>query len=63
MKNISSCTWTPNADGTITVSCNCGDDAMNHRDTEGQDVSFTLRCYGVSQAVVDGKIAPEKTVR
>ena len=49
-------------DGTITVSFNCGDDAPNNIDTLGTDFSFTMRYYGVSQAVVDGEIAPEKAV-
>lgn len=61
-QNVNSNRWTPNEDGTITVSFNCGDDALNNIDTQGQDFSFTMRYYGVSQQVVDGAIAPETTV-
>jgi len=63
VSNINSYSWTPNEDGTITASFNCGEDAMNNIDTMGERFSFTMRYYGVSQAVVDGEIAPEKTVQ
>ena len=63
VKNVNSHTWTKNEDGTITVSFNCGDDAPNNIDTKGQDFSFAVRYYGVSQKVLDGKITPEKTVK
>ena len=62
VKNVNSHGWKPNGDGTITISFNCGDDAINNIDTKGNDFSFTIRYYGVSQAVLDGKIAPETTV-
>ena len=62
VKNVNSHSWKKNADGTITVSFNCGESAPNNIDTKGQDFSFTMRYYGVSQKVFDGKIAPEKTV-
>jgi len=42
---------------------NCGAEAINNIDTKGQDFSFTMRYYGVSQKVFDGKITPEKTVK
>lgn len=61
--NVNSHRWLPNDDGTITVSFNCGDDAPNNIDTQDQDFSFTVRYYGVSQKVVDGEVAPEKTVQ
>lgn len=61
--NVNSHRWSENGDGTITVSFNCSDDAPNNIDTQGQDFSFTMRYYGVSQKVVDGEIAPEKTIR
>jgi len=60
--NVNSHSWTANDDGTITVSFNCGDNAVNNIDTQGQRFSFTMRYYGVSQAVVDGKISPTATV-
>ncbi len=63
VRNVNSHSWTPNADGTITVSFNCGEDAPNNIDTNGQDFSFTMRYYGVSQKVIDGAIAPEKSVQ
>jgi hypothetical protein len=63
VKNVNSYSWDANDDGSITVSFNCGDDALNNIDTKGQDFSFTMRYYGVSQTVVDGDIAPEMTVQ
>ena len=62
VKNINSHSWTENEDGTITISFNGGDNAINNINTQGQDFSFTVRYYGVSQKVLDGKITPEKTV-
>ena len=61
--NVNSHTWTPNEDGTITVSFNCGEEAPNNIDTQGNEFSIAMRYYGVSQKVVDGEIAPEKTVQ
>jgi hypothetical protein len=63
VKHVSSYTWVKNTDGKITVSFNCGEDAPNNIDTNGQDYSFTMRYYGVSQKVVDGNIAPQNTVQ
>lgn len=63
VRNVNSHSWEPNDDGSITVSFNCGDDSPNNIDTNGQDFSFTMRYYGVSQTVVDGNIAPETTVQ
>lgn len=63
VEHISSHTWTENEDGTITISFNGGDNAINNIDTKGQDFSFTVRYYGVSQKVMDGKVTPEKTVK
>lgn len=63
VKNVNSHTWTENEDGTITISFNGGENAINNIDTKGQDFSFTMRYYGVSQKVFDGKITPEKTVQ
>ena len=62
VKNVNSHTWDTNADGTVTVSFNCGDDAPNNIDTLGERFSFTMRYYGVSQDVIDGKIAPTRSV-
>lgn len=63
VKNINSHTWKKNGNGTITVSFNCGEKAPNNIDTKGHDFSFTMRYYGVSQKVIDGKIKPEQTIR
>ena len=63
VKNVNSHTWIENEDGTITVSFNGGENAINNIDTQGQDFSFTVRYYGVSQKVMDGKVTPEKTVK
>ena len=63
VSNVNSHRWSQNDDGTVTVSFNCGDDAPNNIDTQGQDFSFTVRYYGVSQKVVDGEVAPEQTVQ
>ena len=63
VKHVSSYTWKKNSNGTITVSFNCGDKAINNIDTKGHDFSFTMRYYGSSQKVIDGKISPEKTVK
>jgi len=62
-RNVNSHRWDNNGDGTITVSFNCGEDAVNNIDTHGQEFSFTVRYYGVSQKVMDGKVSPESNVR
>lgn len=63
VNNVNSHTWHKNKDGSIVVSFNCGKDAINNIDTKGHDFSFTMRYYGVSQKVFDGKIQAEKTVK
>lgn len=63
VRHVSSHSWDTNDDGTTTVSFNCADDAANNIDTQGQDFSFTVRYYGVSQNAAAGNITPEKTVR
>ena len=63
VKNVNSQSWKENKDGTITITFNGGDNAINNIDTKGQDFSFTMRYYGVSQKVYDGKITPEITVK
>ena len=63
VENINSYRWKENEDGTVTINFNGGDNAINNIDTKGQDFSFTVRYYGVSQKVLDGKISPEKTVK
>ncbi|WNC70246.1 hypothetical protein RI845_08920 [Thalassotalea nanhaiensis] len=59
VNNINSHRWDKNADGTITVSFNCGDNAKNNIDTKGTDFTFTSRHYGVNQKVMD---APEDPI-
>lgn len=50
--------WDTNADGTVTVSFNCGDSAINNIDTSGQDFTITTRHYGATQAVIDADKDP-----
>jgi len=52
VKSVNSNTWTVNSDNTVTVSFNCGDDALNNITTKGQDYTFTVRYYGVTEAVL-----------
>jgi len=54
---INSYSWEVNADKTVTVSFNCGDDAINNIDTSayGKDFTITTRHYGATQAVIDSK--------
>jgi len=63
VKNVNSHTWSENKNGSVTVSFNCGQTAVNNIDTQGNDFTFTMRYYGVSQKVIDGKINPERTVK
>ena len=63
VQNVNSHTWDSNPDGSITVSFNCGADAINNIDTQGEKFSFTMRYYGVTQDVIDGKITPTKNVK
>lgn len=58
VRNINSHTWDKNADGTITVSFNCGDNAKNNIDTKGNDYTFTTRHYGVNPKVMDAADDP-----
>ncbi len=52
IENINSNNWVVNNDNTITVCFNCGKDAKNNINTKGQDFSFTVRYYGVTEAVI-----------
>ena len=52
VNSVNSNTWTVNNDNTVTVSFNCGDDALNNIDTKGQDYTFTTRFYGVTDQVI-----------
>ena len=51
--SINSYEWGKNGDGTVTISFNCGDEAINNLTTDGQDFNYTVRNYGVTQRVVD----------
>lgn len=55
---ITSDTWTPNADGTITLHFNCDDDAINNLSSGGAPFNYSIRNYGVSQMVLDGQFRP-----
>lgn len=50
--NINSNSWEVNSDNTVTICFNCGDNAKNNIDTKGQDYTFTVRYYGVTDAVI-----------
>ena len=50
--NVNSNSWTVNDDNTVTISFNCGEDAVNNINTKGQDFTFTVRYYGVTEAVI-----------
>jgi hypothetical protein len=52
VKSVNSNTWEVNSDNTVTVSFNCGDGAKNNIDTKGQDFTFTVRYYGVTEQVI-----------
>ena len=52
VKNVNSNTWEVNSDNTVTISFNCGPDAKNNIDTKGQDYTFTVRYYGVTEQVI-----------
>jgi hypothetical protein len=54
---VNSYSWEVNDDKTVTVSFNCGDDAINNIDTSayGKDFTITTRHYGATQAVIDSK--------
>ncbi len=51
--HVNSNRWEKSDDGTITVSFNCGDNAINNINTIGNDFTFTSRFYGVTQKVID----------
>lgn len=50
--NINSNSWEVNSDNTVTISFNCGPDAKNNIDTKGQDYTYTVRYYGVTEPVI-----------
>ncbi|UCH66350.1 MAG: DUF1214 domain-containing protein [Ignavibacterium sp.] len=50
--NINSNSWEVNSDNTVTISFNCGDDAKNNINIKGQDFTFTVRYYGVTEPVL-----------
>lgn len=52
IERINSNTWEVNSDNTVTISFNCGPDAKNNIDTKGQDYTFTVRYYGVTEQVI-----------
>ena len=60
--SINSYEWDKNTDGTVTISFNCGEDAINNLLTGGQDFNYTVRNYGVSQRVVDDEFGGREPV-
>jgi hypothetical protein len=51
--SINSYEWDRNSDGTVTISFNCGEAAINNLSTDGRDFNYTVRNYGVTQRVAD----------
>ncbi len=51
--SINSYEWDRNGDGTVTISFNCGNNAINNLVTDSQDFNYTVRNYGFTQRVVD----------
>ena len=51
--SINSYEWHKNSDGTVTISFNCGNDAINSLTSDGQSFNYTVRNYGVTQRVAD----------
>jgi hypothetical protein len=49
--SINSYEWDKNEDGTVTISFNCGKDALNNLETNDMDFNYTVRNYGVSSKV------------
>ena len=58
VRNVNSHTWVKNDDGTITISFNCGEDAKNNIDTQGNDFTFTTRHYGVNPKIMESDQDP-----
>jgi len=56
--HINSTMWEPNSDGTITVHFNCGDNAINSLSSGGEPFNYSVRNYGVSQAVLNSDFRP-----
>ena len=46
---ISNTMWKLNKDGSLTISINCGDDAINNVDTAGQGYQYITRHYGAGK--------------
>ena len=57
VKNFNSNWWIVNQDNTITISFNCGDDAINNITTNGEDFTFTTRFYGATPQVIQANKA------
>jgi hypothetical protein len=58
VRSINSHMWDKNSDGTVTVSFNCGENAKNNIDTQGNDFTFTSRHYGVNPKVINSAEDP-----
>jgi hypothetical protein len=52
IENINSNSWEVNPDNTVTISFNGGENAKNNINTKGQDFTFTMRYYGVTEQVI-----------
>jgi len=58
--SINSYEWDKNSDRTVTISFNCGEDAINNLTTDGQDFNYTVRNYGVTQRVAEDEFGGRK---
>ncbi len=58
-QHISSYTWEPNKDETITIHFNA-EGKKNNISSGGKDFNYIVRNYGASQAVIEKKINPIK---
>lgn len=56
--HINSNMWKPNPDGTISVHFNCEEKMINSLSSCGKPFNYSVRNYGVSQAVLDGDFRP-----
>ncbi|TRX56513.1 DUF1214 domain-containing protein [Thalassomonas sp. M1454] len=57
-KAVNSHFWDKNSDGSVTISFNCGKNAKNNIDTQGQDFTFTTRHYGVNPKIIKASEDP-----
>lgn len=52
--------WKPNADGSITIHFNAGENAINNLSSGGQPFNYIVRSYGISRKVMEDTWKPVK---